>query len=426
MRELKRIQPAVFKISTPDIPGTRSLKLDNGIPVFLIESGTEDVMRIDFTFKAGQIKEYLPLLAQATNLMLKEGSENYKSLEMNRLIDYYGSYINLYTEKDIAGLMIYLLNKHTEKLLELCREMLFRPVFPEDELAALMKKQVRWFQIRKKKVQNLAMDQFFESIFGKTHPYGIKPIETDFERKRSIMLRDFHSKYYRPENMAIIASGRFPVNIEKLLNSFFGNIRLSEVYIEEPGSILKSGRNKRVHIEHDGSVQTSIKIGSRTINKTDPDYPGLKIVDTILGGYFGSRLMKNIREEKGYTYGINSYATSLEESGYKVISTDVGIEHTQNAIDEIIKEIGLLQTVPVGKEELATAKNYLLGELVRMFDGPFASADSFKAAWEFGLDNNYYLGFFEKVKSISPDEIMNLTTKYYKIADLYIITAGTL
>ena len=176
----------------------------------------------------------------------------------------------------------------------------------------------------------------------------------------------------------------------KLLNLFFGDISSHKIYIEDPGNKLKDSKKKKVHVPHSGALQSSIRIGSRTINKRDPDYPGLKVLDSLLGGYFGSRLMKNIREEKGYTYGISSYVTSFDLSGYKVISTEVRINNTQKVIDEIYKEIELLHRVPVKTEELTVVKNFMLGEMVRMFDGPFASAESFKSVWEFGLDNNYY------------------------------------
>jgi predicted Zn-dependent peptidase len=135
--------------------------------------------------------------------------------------------------------------------------------------------------------------------------------------------------------------------------------------------------------------------------------------------------MKNIREEKGYTYGISSSLSSLDLAGYKVISTEVGQKNCLKAIDEIYKEIKLLQNVAVNKEEMAVVRNYMSGEMVRMFDGPFALAESFRSAWEFGLDNSYYYRLAEKIKSIDPDEIIELARTYYNIDDLYEITVGT-
>jgi predicted Zn-dependent peptidase len=424
MENLQRVQPPVFPAEKVVIPEAVSFRLDNGIPVYLIEAGTEDIMRVEFTFKAGQVKEYLPLLASTTNMMLSEGSENYSSEELNSVLDFYGAFLNSAAEKDSAGIVLFFLSKHTEKILELSREIIFRPVFPEAEINALMKKRVRWYLVNREKVQNLAIDQYFESVFGKHHPYGHQVSELDFEMMNPDLLRDFHAKYYTPDNMAVIVSGKINKKIRELLNHYFGNLVSKKVYIEESGNILQGEKRKKVYIKKAGSVQSAIRIGSSTINKRHQDYPGLKILDSILGGYFGSRLMKNIREEKGYTYGISSSVSSLDLSGYKVISTEVSQKNCKQTIDEIYKEIGLLQNIPVSKEEMTLVRNYMSGEIVRMFDGPFALAESFKSAWEFGLNNEYYYGLVEKIKTIDPDEIMTLARTYYNIDELYEITAG--
>jgi len=424
MNSLQRIQPPVFPVEKVIIPEAISFTLNNGVPVYLIEAGTENIMRLEFTFRAGQVKEYLPLLASTTNMMLSEGSQNYSSEELNRLLDYYGAFLNLTAEKDRAGIVVFFLSKHIEKVLELSREILFRPVFPEAELNSLMKKRLRWYMVNREKVQNLAIDQFFESVFGKHHPYGHLVVEQDFDRMNPSILMDFHSKHYNPDNMAVIISGKIHKKTTELLNYYFGDITLKKIYTEDSENILKGEKRKKVHINKTGTVQSAIRIGSSTINKRHPDYPGLKILDSVLGGYFGSRLMKNIREEKGYTYGIGSAISSLDLTGYKVISTEVGQKNYQKAIDEIYKEIRLLQSIPVKKEEMEVVRNYMSGEMVRMFDGPFALAESFKSVWEFGLDNGYYYRLAEKIKTIDPDEIIDLARTYYNIDELYEITVG--
>jgi predicted Zn-dependent peptidase len=279
--------------------------------------------------------------------------------------------------------------------------------------------------VNREKVQNLAIDQFFESLFGKNHPYGYQILEKDFENITPSLLTDFHSKYYTPENMAVIISGKIHNKTAEFLNSYLGNIGSKEINNEASVNFIKGDKLKKVHINKTGTVQTAIRIGSATINKQHPDYLGLKVLNSILGGYFGSRLMKNIREEKGYTYGISSSISSLDLAGYKVISTEVGRQNCQKTIDEIYREIMLLQNVPVKEEEMAVIRNYMSGEMLRMFDGPFALAESFKSTWEFGLDNNYYYRLAEKIRTIEPDEIIELTKTYYNIDDLYEITVGS-
>jgi zinc protease len=425
MESLQRVQPPVFPVEKVVIPDAKSYTLNNGVPVFSIDAGTEEIIRLEFTFKAGQIKEHLPLLASTTNMMLTEGSQNYSSEELNRLLDFYGAFLNMSAERDRSGIVIFFLNKHIEKILELSFEILFRPVFPEVELNALMKKRLNWFNVNREKVHNLAMDKFFEVIFGKDHPYGHQVTEPDFEQLNPSLLTDFHTRYYSPENMAIILSGKIPQKTPELLNKYFGEIRPKIILSEDPKKVPEGEKIKKIHIEKPDTVQSAIRIGSATINKRHNDYTGLKVLDSILGGYFGSRLMKNIREEKGYTYGVNSSVSSLELMGYMVISTEVSGKNCQKSIDEIYKEILLLQQEPVKKEEIEVVRNYMAGEMLRMFDGPFALAESFRSAWEFGLDNSYYYRLADKIKTIGQDEIIELARTYYNIDKLYEVTVGS-
>ncbi len=424
MNRLLRIQPPVYPVMKVVIPEVKSMTLSNGIPVYSIEAGTEDIMRMEIIFRAGQAKENIPLLASTTNLMLSEGSHNYTSEELNRLLDYYGTFFNLNPEKDLAGVVFFFLNKHIDKVLELAREMLFKPLFPESELNNLMKKRLRWFLVNREKPANQAIDQFFESVFGKLHPYGRQLNEQDFEQINPEIIKEFYLKYYTPDNMTIIISGKIhPLTVE-LLNKYFGEIPSSGQVSVDSGIRLDHDKITEVRINKPEAVQTAIRIGSSTINKRHPDYPGLKILNTVLGGYFGSRLMKNIREEKGFTYGIASSLTSFDLSGYKVISTEVSPKNTRETIDEIFHEIKKLQTLPIDSKEIELVRNYMSGEMVRMFDGPFASAESFRSVWEFGLQNDYYFRLSEKILKITPDEIIELARTYYKIDDLYKVTVG--
>jgi zinc protease len=424
MNTFQREKPAVHPVKKVSFPPVGSYRLKNDVPVYLIEAGNEEIMRMEIVFRAGQVREQTPLLSSTANLMLMEGSLNFTSEELSRTLDLYGTFINLLPEKDMAGVVIFFLNKHTGKVLELIREIIFRPSFPEAEMEALMKKRARWFLINREKTSSIANDQLFESLFGKKHPYGQRILEQHFEMLTPGLVREFHTRYYTPGNMAIIISGKIHPGILSLLDGCFGEIPATE---ETPGYIvpaIKSSVEKEIHITKKDAVQTALRIGAPTINKRSLYYPGLKVVNTILGGYFGSRLMRNIREEKGYTYGITSMVTSLDLSGYMVISTEVNPKHRDETIDEVLKEIQKLQKEPLDNEELGLVRSYMSGELLRMFDGPFATAESFRSVWEFGLDGSYFNRLTEKILNIGQDEIIELARTYYNIDDLYKITAG--
>ena len=421
----RKTQPKMSPIGIDKLPEAESFSLKNKVPVFLIEAGSEEIMKIDFIFKAGQVVEELPLQASTANMMLVEGSQNYTGEKLNKTLDYYGTFLNLLVEKDSAGLTIFFLNKHLEKTLELCREILFRPIFPENELNAVLRKRRQWYLINREKVRNIASDQFFESIFGHNHPYGRQTGLKDFEGLTPELLQQFHKRYYCYDNMAVIVSGKIHPETKNLLNLYFGEEFQNDNNPVKALSTPMSEKERKVFVEKKGAIQSAIRIGSKTIDKRHPDYHGLKILDTILGGYFGSRLMKNIREGKGYTYGISSSLVSFELSGYKVIAAEVGKKHTKKTIDEIYKEIDILRKNHVEISELEVVRNFMSGEMVRMFDGPFSIAESFRAVWEFGLSNSYYYELAKKIKSIESDEIIHIANTYYNIDDLYEVIAGS-
>ena len=148
------------------------------------------------------------------------------------------------------------------------------------------------------------------------------------------------------------------------------------------------------------------------------------MVNTILGGYFGSRLMANIREEKGYTYGIGSRMVSMNNAGYIYISTEVGTNVCDDAVNEIYKEIDKLRNELVSSEELNLVKNYMMGDFLRSADGPFALADKFKKIMFYDLSYSYYDEFVKTVKTITPEQIQSLADQYLNPDDLYELVVG--
>ena len=223
--------------------------------------------------------------------------------------------------------------------------------------------------------------------------------------------------------MSIFVSGKINDITKQLIYDHFGDIKRTEkkeiIYMPPFPS-----KSEKLHIMKANALQDAIRIGKRSINIRETDYIGLMVIKTILGGYFGSRLMKNIREEKGFTYGIGSAIASTQQTGVMIVASEVNHENTSEAIDEIFKEIDSLSKEPVGAEELEMVRNYMLGNIVRKLDGPFSLAINYKTLWEYGLDNSFNYKLIEKIKNITPDEIMSLAQTYYNINDFTIVTAG--
>jgi predicted Zn-dependent peptidase len=155
-----------------------------------------------------------------------------------------------------------------------------------------------------------------------------------------------------------------------------------------------------------------------------PDFIPFTILNTVLGEYFGSRLMSNLREDKGYTYGVNSMVSEYQNIGYFLIATDVAAEHVDSALKEIRFEIEKLQTELIEQEELDLVKNYLLGQLLKSADGPYAMTDLYVHLQSFGLEVDYYNRYIHEINEITSEELQDCAKKYLNWDDLTIVTAG--
>ena len=181
---------------------------------------------------------------------------------------------------------------------------------------------------------------------------------------------------------------------------------------------------KRLFIEREDAMQSAVKLGTTTIMRTHPDYLKLRVLITLFGGYFGSRLMSNIREEKGYTYGISAGIMFYPGSGLLGISTETANEYVESLIQEVYKEIDKLQNDKVTPEELAMVRNYMLGEMCRNYESPFSLADAWMFILTSGLDDDYFARSLQAVKEVTPEEIRELAGRYLCKESLKEVIAG--
>jgi len=426
MAEINRkIKPEIKPVDRIDLYEPEKITLDNGIPVYLINTGTQELIKVDFIFNAGKWYEEQLLLASFTNNMLKEGTKKYTSQEIAEKIDFYGAHLETSTGNDIATVSLYTLNKYLEKVMTVVEGAIKNPVFPEKELFTFTQNKKHEFLINNEKVRHVARRMFNKQIFGGKHPYGKTAVVDDFDKVKREALTGFHKRYYTLSDCRIIVSGKIPKNLIPVLNKHFGSeVKLSTGNSNINSDIPLSPESKKEHIKKANAVQSAIRIGRPLFNKTHPDYLKLKVVNAVLGGYFGSRLMTNIREDKGYTYGIGSAIVSMHNSGYFFIASEVGNDVTGLAIQEVYNEIEKLQQKKVGDEELNLVRNYLLGSLLQNFDGPFSIAESYKSVLEYGLDVSYFQNHIDIVRSITPDEIRDLAQQYFDRKDLFELIVG--
>lgn len=421
----RTIQPEIVTPSAGSFPFPEMHELGGGVPVYLLGTGTLDLLRIEFVFNAGQRMENVHLAASAANAMLTEGTLHHDAMSINDLIDRTGAAFTHNADKDTACLIAVTLTRKLSEVMALAAEVLFEPSFPDNEFRMLMEKRVQSFLTNRQKTSVIAREEFYRALFGPDNAYGRVSVPEDYTSLSVEDALQFHSIHYRRSNMYITVAGKDPEKALPELEKYFscsGDDKLNRPVF--PELKFKTVSPGRIFTEVSNSVQSGVRIGWRGITRDHPDYQGLQVANAILGGYFGSRLMRNIREEKGFTYGISSVAGALRDIGFIAIVTEVANVYREQTIDEIRREITELTLREVGNDELQTVRNHIMGEIARMFDGPFASAEAIRGIIDYGPDPDYYRRFEEKVKTITPREIKELVTTYYNIDTAIEIIAG--
>jgi len=424
MKINRHIQPDIELVHGISPSEPEVVKLDNGIPVYLIDTSNQDLVKIEFLFEAGRWYEDKPLTAKFTNKMLKEGTSSLSSREIADKIDFYGAHLETASDKDMGYVSLYSMNKHLEHTLPVLADVIMNPVFADEELEILKQNRKQRFIVNNEKVRYVARLRFNGLIYGTDHPYGKIVDVEDFNRIHREDLVDFHKIHYTSKKCKIIAAGKIRPDFIRMLNVFFKPFNVSKSQLNNDYNTVVSAFPQKNKIRKDTAVQSAIRVGRVLFNKTHEDYTRMKILNTVLGGYFGSRLMTNIREDKGYTYGIGSAVVSLQQSGYFFIASEVGADITQKALIEVYHEIDKLQHDLIPEKELGLVKNYILGSFLRSLDGAFAMSENYKGLLEYGLDYNYYQNFIDVIKSVTAEELRELARKYLKINSLTELTVG--
>ena len=418
--------PEFHQVNNIEFLNVVKTTLDNGIELNYINGGSQEILKIDFIFDAGNWYQNKPLVASSTNQLMKEGTKNYSAFEISEGIDKYGAFFETENTYDTATLTLYTLTKHLDSVLPYVKEVILSPKFSEKEFEIYKNNAIEKFKVNLEKVSFIARKDFMSNIFGNSHPYGTNVNLSDYENLSLNDIINFYNNNYNLGNCRVLVSGKVnPANI-KTLNSFFGKEQLSKNIISEKKTSVNSSNNSPLYIEKENALQSAIRIGRVIPNKLHEDYFGLQILNTVLGGYFGSRLMNNIREDKGYTYGIGSGIISLKNEGYFFISTEVGSDVTKKALIEIYKEIELISTQEISKEELELVKNYMLGQFLKSCDGPFNMASLFESVNEYGLDYSFYNNYIKTIKETTPKTLLELGAKYFNKTDLKEIVVGRL
>lgn len=422
----RKKSPSFKTIDSIEIIKAREEKLKNDVPLYIVNAGEQDLIKIEFIFPAGKWQESFPLVASTTNSMLDEGTSKHTAEEIAETIDSYGAFLEADIDKDFASVSLYSLNKHLKSTLPIVEELIKLSVFPQNELSTYLQNKKQRFLVNSKKVNHIARKAFGELIFGKEHPYGSTEKAKDFDSLKRDHLINFYNQFYKSDNCKIVVSGKVENEAISLINEHFGGNEWSNSdnkILNKEANILSHPQKKHLIYKED-AIQSAIRVGRVLFSKNHPDYMGMKVLNTVLGGYFGSRLMANLREDKGFTYGVGSGVVPMKNSGCFFVSTEVGVDVCQKAIDEIYVELKRLREDLIKTEELDLVKNYLMGVFLKSIDTPFALADKFIEIMEYGFGYDYYDKYFHTIKTITPQDLRELANKYFQEEDMTELVVG--
>ncbi len=416
--------PAIHTIETVELPNVEVVVLDNGLKVYALNAGEEDVVKIEFVFKAGKWYENQNLVADLTARMLREGTASKTGKELADFFDFYGSNFNTSSGNELASVSLYCLTKYLEVQLPVLFEIFTQASFPENELQTICTNRKQRLLIELEKNDFLSNRYFSQSLWGNKHPYGRITETEQFDAINTTHLNAFYKQNFHPANAFVIIAGKFDNGLLKTLNNIFGTKEWFGNNTPSPAFNAEPKPDFIFHEDRKNSVQSALQVGNITINKTHPDFVKFTVMNTIFGGYFGSRLMANIREEKGYTYGIHSSIASYPHGAFIDISSEVGTEVRQATLDEIRNEIELMRTEEVDAEELATVKNYMSGRILRSVDGALRYSDTLKGLLLYDHDGAYIHNMLKEVQNTTSQDVLQLANKYLNYDEMYKITVG--
>jgi zinc protease len=429
----RSVAPQAAPLQNVLFPAVRLRHLSNGIPVHLCQFGSQEVMELSLGFPAGRCYEDGMSVASFTSKILQEGTRNMTALEFARRLDFYGASLHIESGMEMATVGLTTLTKHFGATLSLLKEMLLQPAFDDSELQKLKQRTVQHLDVEEKKTPYVARKNFNRLLFGADHAYGRNSEKADIEAIEMPPLVAFHQRHFNLVNADIVLCGRFDEDLAlRLLEEHLGHPQLADPAMrvlpaESRGLPLLPPPPGGFHYqEMPDMMQGTIRVGHRAFPRKHPDYQGMQVVTTLFGGYFGSRLMKNIREDKGYTYGIGAGWVPMKYSGIFIIQTDVGNNYLRATLDEIAKELDKLLQDGVEERELSLVKNYMLGRSASERETPSQIAGYIRSVLLHEIPFEELDRKFDKIQATTPDDVLRLARQYLQPKDLLQVVCGKL
>lgn len=409
-------------------PAYQRRTLSNGLKLIVVEDPTQPLVSVQLSFLRGSAGEPVWGAANCMASLLTRGTASRSAQDIASAIDFTGGTLSAHSGFDSTSLYLSVLRRFLPDTVSLLQDVACQPSFAAEELERVRQQTLVEIQQYLSDPGYLAAVAFTQGMFRGT-PYGFPTIGTLDSLptiQRETIVQSYHAAF-RPDRAFIAAAGAIEADeLSALLEPLFG----SWMPDSEPTPDLPAIDHKQqtepvvMFIEKPGAAQTALRIGFRTISRLHPDYIALQCVNTILGGSFISRLNHNLREDKGYTYGIHSSIESYNLATFWVARTHVGSDVVRNAVQEIMDELKRLATQPVTPEELETTKNYILGSFALRTETPQQVVHLLHTLESLGLPDDYYERYFETIRSMTTEQLFAVQQRHLSSISPVIALSG--
>ncbi|SNR84718.1 M16 family metallopeptidase [Hymenobacter mucosus] len=420
----RTVAPPVQPLASVTLPAADVFSLPNGARLHVLCNAAQPVIRLQAVFKAGKWYDTASGVSLLTARMLLEGTRTRTARQIADEVAFYGASLECEQGFDRATLTLYCLARHLEKLLPLFLDVLTEATFPENEFNQLKTRTIQNVQVERQKTSYLAAERFSRNLYGATYPYGVVFNEKQFEQTTSEEVKAFYHATYQLSHAELFLCGDVSTYHEQLVRQTLGEGIVTEKPLEKLVSVAPASGPALDYVTVPSSIQASLRIGRLWPALDHPQTHQLQVLVKVLGGYFGSRLMKNIREDKGLTYGIYASTGPREHATSFAIGSDVNAKNADVAIKEVQHELRLLQEDLIPADELRTVKNYMAGKFANELSTVFEQCDKYKSIIFYDLPSTFYSDFLKEVDQVEASTLRELAQEYLSPSSMIEVIAG--
>ena len=415
------IQPIKpFALQTP-----RRETLGNGVPVFFFDNPNLDLIHILLQIRTGSLHQPAKHVCNFAYTLLRESHPTLSPEQTSEKIDYYGTNVSVNVGMDSVQIMLSIPKKNIPDILPIIAEFLVNPLYRPDNLRIMQDKEIKNLAYNIQKNDYCSWRIMWREMLG-----DLFPAVSEYSTPETLgavtvsQLQEFHRRSFCAENLSVFVTGNTDLTTEAQIRDTWSAVPHGERTPQLPIITLPENRERIFHEPMPDSLQTSIILCCLSIGYNDPDRTGFSVLNTLTGGYFSSRLMQNLRERQGLTYGVFSSNTFFGSQSVFAISSDVNADRTKEAVEACFEELQRLQDEPVGDNELLMVKNYMAGQQLRSADTSVNAMQKFAYWHRFGLDETEMIRYLTGIENITTNEIQNLAKTHFAYNNFTQITVG--